>query len=92
MDPPSYGRGPNGEVWKLEDELYGLVELCAQTLSDTPCFFLLNGYTTGFSAGALGNVVRRALGEKGTLDAQELALSVTSGGVLPCGTTARWVP
>ena len=49
MDPPSYGRGPNGEVWKLENELYGLVDLCAQAMSDTPLFFLINGYTTGFS-------------------------------------------
>ena len=92
MDPPSYGRGPNGEVWKLEDELYGLVELCAQALSDQPLFFLLNGYTTGFSASALGNVVRRVMRGKGTLDAQELALAVGTGGVLPCGTTARWTP
>ena len=92
MDPPSYGRGPNGEVWKLEDELYGLAELCAQVLSDQPCFFLINGYTTGFSASVLGNIAERCMGGKGRVDAQELALKVATGGVLPCGTTARWTP
>ena len=92
MDPPSYGRGPNGEVWKLENELYGLVELCAQVLSDAPLFFLINGYTTGFSASVLGNIAQRCMKGAGTVDAQELALNVTSGGVLPCGTTARWTP
>ncbi len=92
MDPPSYGRGPGGEVWKLEDELYGLVELCAQALSDQPDFLLLNGYTTGFSASALGNVVSRAMGGRGAVDAQELCLPVTAGGTLPCGCTARWTP
>ena len=92
MDPPSYGRGPNGEVWKLENELYGLVELCAQALSDKPLFFVLNGYTTGFSASVLGNVVQRCIRCKGQTVAEELALTVTSGGVLPCGATARWTP
>ena len=94
MDPPSYGRGPGGEVWKLEDELYGLVDLCAQVLSDTPLFFLLNGYTTGFCASVLKNVVSRCLCSRfgGKTEADELCLSVLSGGVLPCGTTARWLP
>lgn len=94
MDPPSYGRGPNGEVWKLENELYDLVDLCAQALSDTPLFFLINGYTTGFSASVLGNIARRCLCGRygGKAEADELALKVTSGGVLPCGTTARWTP
>jgi len=92
MDPPSYGRGPNGEVWKLENELYGLVELCAQVLSEEPVFFLINGYTTGFAASVLGNVVSRCVGGKGHVVAEELALPVTSGGVLPCGATARWTP
>ena len=91
MDPPSYGRGPGGEVWKLEDELYPLAELCAGLLSDAPLFFLLNGYTTGFQPAALGNVVGRALsGHPGMLDAGELCLPVTSGGVLPAGASARW--
>lgn len=92
MDPPSYGRGPNGEVWKLENELYGLAELCAQVLSDTPVFYLLNGYTTGFAASVLGNILTRCMKGIGTVDAEELALPVQSGGVLPCGATARWTP
>ncbi len=94
MDPPSYGRGPGGEVWKLEDELYDLVDLAAQAMSDTPLFFLINGYTTGFSASVLGNIARRCLCDRfgGKAEAEELALKVTSGGVLPCGTTARWTP
>ncbi len=94
MDPPSYGRGPNGEVWKLEDELYSLVDLCAEALSDTPLFFLINGYTTGFSACVLRNIAEKCLCSRygGKVEADELALKVTSGGVLPCGTTARWLP
>ncbi len=92
MDPPSYGRGPNGEVWKLENELYGLTELCVQALSDTPVFFLINGYTTGFAASVLGNVLSRCMGGKGHTEAEELALPVTAGGTLPCGATARWTP
>lgn len=94
MDPPSYGRGPNGEVWKLENELYELVDISAQVLSATPLFFIINGYTTGFSASVLRNIaekcVRARLG--GHVDSDELCLSVTTGGVLPCGTTARWTP
>ena len=94
MDPPSYGRGPGGEVWKLENELFPLVDLCAQALSDTPLFFLINGYTTGFSASVLGNIARRCLCGRcgGKVDADELCLTVETGGVLPCGTTARWLP
>ena len=92
MDPPSYGRGPAGEVWKLENELYGLVALCAQALSERPAFFLVNGYTTGFAASVLGNVVSRCLGAQGHTEAEELGLPVQSGGVLPCGATARWTP
>ena len=94
MDPPSYGRGPSGEVWKLENELYGLVDLCAQAMSDTPLFFLINGYTTGFSYTVLQNVAQRCLCGRygGRAEADDLALAVTSGGVLPCGATARWTP
>ena len=94
MDPPSYGRGPNGEVWKLENELYGLVDRCAQAMSDTPLFFLINGYTTGFSYTVLQNVAQRCLCSRygGRAEADDLALAVTSGGVLPCGATARWTP
>ncbi|HNW86367.1 MAG TPA: class I SAM-dependent methyltransferase [Candidatus Limiplasma sp.] len=92
MDPPSYGRGPNGEVWKLENELYGLVELCVQAVSDQPVFFLVNGYTTGFAGGVLANIVSRCFAGRGHTVAEELALPVTTGGVLPCGATARWTP
>ena len=92
MDPPSYGRGPGGEVWKLENELYPLAEMCAKLMSDTPVFYLINGYTTGFAASVLGNIAERCMGGRGTVEAGELALKVTSGGVLPCGATARWTP
>jgi 23S rRNA (cytosine1962-C5)-methyltransferase len=93
MDPPSYGRGPNGEVWKLEDELYGLCSTCAQALSDTPLFFLINSYTTGFQASVLSNIIRLSIDPSrypGDIDAQELCLPVTTGGVLPCGASGRW--
>ena len=92
MDPPSYGRGPSGEVWKLENELYGLVDTCAQALSERPVFFLLNGYTTGFQASVLGNLLTRCVASRhgGTVDSEELCLPVTAGGVLPCGASGRW--
>ena len=91
MDPPSYGRGPGGEVWKLENELYGLVTGCAAILSETPLFFLINSYTTGLQPAVLTNILMRALPE-GRVDAQELVLPVTAGGVLPCGASGRWTP
>lgn len=93
LDPPSYGRGPDGEVWKLESELYGLLELCVQVLNDKPLFLILNSYTTGLSAGCmeymLGCTVARRFG--GTVTASEIGLPVgDSGYCLPCGATARW--
>lgn len=92
MDPPSYGRGPGGEVWKLEDELQELVSLCAQLLSSNAIFFLLNGYTTGFSQSVLGNILLREIVAKhgGSVKSDELCLPITAGGMLPCGTSARW--
>lgn len=92
MDPPSYGRGPGGEVWKLEEELQELVSLCAQLLSPNAIFFLLNGYTTGFSQSVLGNILLREIVAKhgGSVKADELCLPITAGGMLPCGTSARW--
>ena len=92
MDPPSYGRGPSGEVWKLESELYDLVDVCSQVLSDDAVFFLINSYTTGFQASVLSNLLERLVRSRlgGTVDAQELCLPVTSGGVLPCGASGRW--
>lgn len=93
MDPPSYGRGPGGEVWKLEEQLYSLVELCAAILSDDAQFFILNSYTTGLSPAVmeylLGAVLTPRFGGKASSD--EIGLPVTQTGlVLPCGSTAIW--
>ena len=92
MDPPSYGRGPSGEVWKLEDELFPLVESCAALLSDLPLFFLINSYTTGFQPAVLTNVLERTVGKRfhGHIDAEEVCLPVTAGGILPCGASGRF--
>ena len=93
MDPPSYGRGPTGEVWKLENELYNLVDTCAQVLSDDPLFFFINSYTTGFQPAVLQNILQKTVAARfgGVIDSQELCLPVRSGGVLPCGATGRWI-
>ena len=93
MEPPSYGRGPTGEVWKLENELYGLVDTCAQVLSDAPIFFFINSYTTGFQPAVLQNILEKTVSVRfgGAIDSQELCLPVRSGGVLPCGATGRWM-
>lgn len=92
MDPPSYGRGPSGEVWKIEDNIDSLVSLCAGLLSDNPLFFLINSYTTGLSPLAMKYILdlhlTRRLG--GASDARELTLPVGTGGYLPCGSAARW--
>ena len=92
MDPPSYGRGPSGEVWKLENELYGIIDTCAQVLSPEPLFFLVNSYTTGFQASVLSNIIEKCVVSRfgGQVDSQELCLPVSTGGVLPCGATGRW--
>ena len=92
MDPPSYGRGPSGEVWKLENELYGLIDTCAQVLSDAPLFYLINSYTPGFQASVLSNMLEKCVAPRfgGQVDSEELCLPVTTGGVLPCGATGRW--
>ena len=92
MDPPSYGRGPGGEIWKLENELYGLAKACADALCDDPLFFLINGYTTGFQASVLGNMIDMTVRPRfgGQITADEIGLPVTAGGVLPCGASGRW--
>lgn len=93
MDPPSYGRGPGGEVWKLEDCIYDLVKLCAEVLSDKPLFFLLNSYTTGLSPSVMAYILNDVLKEKfgGSVFADEIGLPVLSSGMpLPCGSTAVW--
>ena len=92
MDPPSYGRGPTGELWKIEDSLYALVRDCVSLLSDDPAFFLINSYTTGLSASVLRNILQVALPE-GNTDAQEVGLPILSRRlVLPCGCSGRWMP
>ena len=93
MDPPSYGRGPGGEVWKIEDSIDELVGLCASLLSDKPLFFLINSYTTGLSPLAMQYILSLKVASRfgGTLSSGELGLRVTqTGGVLPCGASARW--
>lgn len=93
MDPPSYGRGPGGEVWKLEDSIYDLVALCAQVLSDAPLFFLLNSYTTGLSPSVMAYILGETIASKhgGKVSADEIGLPCeASGFVLPCGSTAIW--
>jgi len=90
LDPPSYGRGPNGEVWKLEDRLYGLLRHCSAILSEQPLFVLLNTYTTGFTATAAENVLRLAVGG-GRISSAPLGLPIgDSKLILPCGMTVRW--
>lgn len=95
LDPPSYGRGPGGEIWKLEDELFGLMQKTVAILSDKPLFLLLNSYTTGLSASCMGYIsgaaVRERFGECGKLTFDEIGLPVTSSGLnLPCGASARY--
>lgn len=94
MDPPAYGRGPKGELWKLEDALYDLVIKCEQLLSDDPLFYIISSYTAGITAQASGDVLTMGVCGKhgGSVDAQELCLPITNmeGIYLPCGSTARW--
>ena len=93
MDPPSYGRGPNGEIWKLEEQLYPLVELCSQLLSDNASFFILNSYTTGLSPSVMQYLLGVTLAKEhgGTVSADEIGLRATQTGlVLPGGSTASW--
>ncbi len=94
MDPPSYGRGANGEVWKLETELYSLVELCEQVLSDNPLFFLINSYTTGLQPQVLKNILQKTVANAygGRVDAYEVGLETEETGViLPCGNSGIWI-
>ena len=93
MDPPSYGRGPGGEVWKLEDQIYALVEQCVRLLSDQPLFFLINSYTTGLSPAVMQYILATLMKDRGGITAaDEIGLPVTAGGlVVPCGATAMWL-
>ena len=93
MDPPSYGRGPKGEIWKIEEKIFPLVELCEKLLSSEPLFFLINSYTTGLQpavlAYMLGSVIEKNHG--GQTSAGEIGLPVSASGlVLPCGASGRW--
>lgn len=93
MDPPSYGRGPGGEVWKLEEKVYDFVKLCSKVLSDDPLMFLVNSYTTGLSPAVMnyivGSIITPRFGGKVTSD--EIGLKATQTGlVLPCGASAIW--
>ena len=93
MDPPSYGRGPGGEVWKLEENLFPFVKLCARVLSDKPLFVILNSYTTGLAPSVLGYILQMLVGKRfgGRVTWDELGLPCTQSGMaLPCGATGRW--
>jgi len=93
MDPPSYGRGPKGEVWKMEDKIYSLLKLCTQILCDQPLFFLINSYTTGLQPAVLAYLMGAVLVPLfgGNTEAEEIGLRVRESGlVLPCGASGRW--
>lgn len=93
MDPPSYGRGSNGEVWKLEDDVYDFVKLCSELLYDDSLMMLINSYTTGLSASVMEYILGAAVKSKfgGSVSSSEIGLPVTASGmVLPCGNTAIW--
>ncbi len=93
MDPPSYGRGPNGEIWKIEEKLYSFMELCIKVLSDNPSFLILNSYTTGLSPAVMEYLLNVQLKSRfgGKVSADEIGLKVTETGMcLPCGSTVIW--
>lgn len=93
MDPPSYGRGPGGEIWKIEDKIHTLVQLCTKLLSDNPIFFVINSYTTGLQPAVLSYIMDTEITSRfgGCVIADEIGLPVKSNGlVFPCGASARW--
>lgn len=100
MDPPSYGKGPKGELWKIEDSVFNLVQLCSQLLSDDPLFFLISSYTTGLQPGVLTYMMNLAVVSRfgGSVQSEEIGLPVSqkmkngaSGLVLPCGASSRYI-
>lgn len=94
MDPPSYGRGPKGEIWKIEDSIFPFIELTTKILSDKPLFYLINSYTTGLQPAVLTYMIETAIASRfgGHVEAGEIGLPVSSNGlVLPCGASGRWV-
>ena len=91
MDPPSYGRGKNGEVWQFENNISDLVELCSKVLADNPLFFLINSYTTGISSKVLENILNLKIRKKGKISSGEIGLPMTDSKlVLPCGIYGKW--
>ena len=91
LDPPAFGHGPGGELWKIEDNFLELIDLCFELLSDKPLFFLINGYASGYSATAYKNNLLPILKKfGGELEAGELTIEEASGRLLPCGIFARW--
>ncbi len=91
MDPPSFGRGANHEVWRFEENLYELVELCTKVLSDDPLFFLINSYTTGISSEVLKNILELSINKKGIVTNGEIGLPMENSNlILPCGIYGRW--
>lgn len=93
MDPPSYGRGPKGEIWKIEDSIHSFIKLCTNILSDNPLFFLINSYTTGLAPAVLTYMIETEISKNfsGTTESGEIGLPVSSNGlVLPCGASGRW--
>ena len=95
MDPPSYGRGPKGEIWKIEDQLYPLVSACMDILDEDPLFFLINSYTTGFPASVLRNILSSTVLRRhpaGKVEAGEIGLPISASDmILPCGIYGRWI-
>ena len=93
MDPPSYGRGPKGEIWKIEDSIFNFIKLCADILSEEPLFFLVNSYTTGLQPAVLSYMINTAIVKRfgGHVEADEIGLPVTESGlILPCGASGRF--
>ena len=93
MDPPSYGRGTNGEVWQLENNIFDLVDLCTKVLSPNPLFFLINSYTTGMASTVLGDILKLTVNKKfkGNIETGEVALPMkNSNHILPCGIYGCW--
>ena len=91
MDPPSYGRGANGEVWNIEESLYTLVELCTKVLSDKPLFFIINSYTTGLAPTILANILNLTIKKDGKISCGEIGLPMKDSKlILPCGIYGRW--
>lgn len=90
MDPPSYGRGPNNEMWKLENQINDLIKSCVEILDEKPIFFLVNSYTTGFSSTVLSNILKQHFKE-GKIEAGEIGIPVKNNNlILPCGIYGKW--